>query len=72
LLQRRADDQAATAGDDGGAARRGALLERDGAGSRGARLDAGRNPRAARADDGDIGLKLPGIGHRVKGSFAAM
>ena len=58
LLQRRADDQAAAAGDDGRAAGLGVLLEGDGARSGIAGLDAGRHAGAARANDRDVGLVL--------------
>ena len=62
-LQRRADDQAAAAGDDGRTAGLGALLEGDGARARIARLDAGRHTGAAGADDRDVGLVLPAACH---------
>ena len=61
LLQRRADDQAAAAGDDGRTAGLGALLEGDGARACFACLDAGRDAGAARANDGDVGLVLRDI-----------
>ena len=66
LLQRRADDQAAAAGDDGRTAGLGALLEGDGARSCIAGLDAGRHTGAARADDGDVGFVLLDTCHRRK------
>jgi hypothetical protein len=63
LLQWRSDDQAAAAGDNGRAAKLGALLECDGARPRVAGLDAGRHAGAAGANDRHIGFVLPDIGH---------
>ena len=62
-LQRRPDDQAAAAGDDGRAARLGVVLEGDGARSGIAGLDAGRHTGGTRADDGDVGLVVLGTCH---------
>ena len=69
LLQRRADDQAAAAGDDGRAARLGAVLEGDDARPGVAGLDARRHTGAARANDGDVGLVLPDACHWRKLPF---
>ena len=56
-LQRRPDDQAAAAGDDGRAARAGRPCSKAMARAPGvAGLDAGRHAGGARADDGDVGL----------------
>jgi hypothetical protein len=66
LLQRRADDQAAAARDDGRAAELGVLFENEDARARVARLDAGRDARAAGADDRDVGLVLLNTCHVAK------
>ena len=70
LLQRGADDQAAAAGNDGRAAKLGALLENDGARSLVERLDAGGDAGAARADDCNVGLVLPDPCHGMKSPIA--